>query len=151
MSTKKLPELSNIDIKKIYAGNHLYRGCYPKDRLQHLTTGFYFINLNNHNQPGSHWDLIFNSPPYNPDLCIYFNPFGEIGSSNEEYQMKKTLHKVIHNTKDIQPLSSESCGWYCCYMASNLCQGRSFPSIMKDFTTGNTEKNEAVLKRYFKK
>ena len=132
----------------------------------------YFINLEDEykedgtlNQ-GTHWTCLqINKYPNDLIEAIYFDPYG-IGAPEE---VKKVFNKTIgaigrqfpHNTKDIQSLMNNACGWYCLAFLHYL---NGFPQVTKNlygYTAAvlgffddlnksvDWKKNEYILKHFF--
>ena len=101
-------ELSNFDIINIlkHFGIEIV-GIYSKDRLPSvLKKGFYIINLNNHNEPGSHWVALY----YNHlDYSIYFDSYGFPAPE----AVQKRIKPYLFNDRDIQSINSSACGYFC--------------------------------------
>jgi hypothetical protein len=132
----------------------------------------YFINLDDeYNQDGtlnqgSHWTCLqINKYPNDLIEAIYFDPYG-IGAPEE---VKKVFNKTIgatgrqfpHNTKDVQSLMSNACGWYCLAFlhyinvfpkrTKNLYDDTdAFLSFFDDLNKQvDFKKNEYILKQFF--
>ena len=132
----------------------------------------YFINLDDeYNKDGtlntgSHWTC-FQINKYPNDLIegVYFDPYG-IGAPEA---VKKVFNDTIgakgkqfpHNTKDIQSLMSDACGWFClAYLhyinafpqrTKNLYDDTdAFLSFFDDLNKSiDWKKNEYILKQFF--
>jgi len=132
----------------------------------------YFINLDDEyntdgtlNQ-GSHWTCLqVNKYPNDLVEAIFFDPYG-IGAPEE---VKKVFNKTIgtigrqfpHNTKDVQSLMSNACGWYCLAFlhyinafpkrTKNLYDDTdTFLSFFDDLNKQvDFKKNEYILKQFF--
>lgn len=142
----ELQEASNIEIDDYLKKYKLYGGCYSCLHLPKIQNKIYIINqdLNPHGH-GTHWVLVSNIEPHR---IIYFDPFG-LSSNIPIDKFMKTSHKPIYySNEDYQNINSQACGYYCIYCAEQLCKGRKFNDILKDFTK-NTMKNEKVLNHYF--
>ena len=101
-------ELSNFSIINIL--NHFgieIIGVFSKDKLPtEMKKGFYVINLNDHNESGSHWTAFYYN---NPDYSIYIDSFGFPAPKLIENKIKP----YICNYRDIQSLSSTAYGYFC--------------------------------------
>lgn len=153
-----LPELSNFDIDHYYIKNPFYGGCFSKDVLpMKLQNKFYIVNLANNNKPGTHWVLLYN---VSPTIVIYFDPMGVPYAPTEVVlRMKETKKHMQYSIYDVQAFKSESCGYYCCYVADKLYEVDNQNDLIigdilkKHFYVNNTygeKENEKVLKNYFK-
>ena len=135
--------LSNFDINNIlkHLGVEII-GIYAKDRLPaELKKGFYIINLNNHNEEGSHWTAFYyNSPNYS----IYFDAFGFPAPTIIENRIKP----YIFNDRDIQAFNSTACGYFCIafiyYLYFNHDKYGSFETFV-DLFSDTLNKNDEIL------
>jgi len=127
-------------------------GVFNKDELpNNQMNGFYIVNMQSHKDfkpniiNGTHW-VCFN---LDDDNLYYFDPFGVIYPKEiRTFSQNRNIH---YNTKQIEPLDSESCGYYCLlfgYVTSNstnkLMAMKQFNKIFKPY--GNLQ-NELVLKQ----
>ena len=132
----------------------------------------YFINLDDEykedgtlNQ-GSHWTCLqINKYPNDLIEAIYFDPYG-IGAPES---VKKVFNNTIgakgrqfpHNTKDVQSLMSNACGWFCLAFLHYI---NAFPKRTKNLYDDTDaflgmfddlnkhidwKKNEYMLKQFF--
>lgn len=129
----------------------------------------YFINLEDEYSAegtlnsGSHWTCFQISKYPNGKIApLYFDPFGmpppEIV---KERIMNFTKQKVPFNTKDIQSLMANACGWYCCaflHYINNFSHrtgdiyldAEQFLDYFEDLNKStNFLKNEYILKHFF--
>lgn len=152
MSFKTLPRLSNIQIDKLFSSNPLYLGCYAKDELLHLPiqNKFAIINNNNASEPDTgtgHWTLVYNC---DPKLGILFDSMGAFPSDTIVKWIKRSNKKLVYSNQQVQELyGSESCGWFCMYVALQLLHGRSYADIMQHDFTKNLKLNEERLSVFF--
>ena len=130
----------------------------------------YFINLEDeydekgHLNSGSHWTCFqIQKCPNGKVYPIYADFFGmpppEIV---KEKLMKFCKQKIPFNTKDIQSLMSNACGWFCCaylYFINSFPQRtgdiyedtESFLDMFEDLNKStNFLKNEYILKHFFR-
>ena len=112
---------------------------------------------------GTHW-VCFQSNKY-PDgsiESIYFDPYGIPPPENVKKVVKEATGKGLpYNTKDIQSLMNNACGWYCSaflhfingspYRTKNLYQDVStFLDLFDDLNESvDFKKNEFILKHFF--
>jgi hypothetical protein len=129
----------------------------------------YFINLEDEYSAegtlnsGSHWTCFQIAKYPNGTIApMYFDPFGmpppEIV---KERIMSFTKQKVPFNTKDIQSLMANACGWYCCaylHYINNFSHRvgdiyldtEQFLDYFEDLNRStNFLKNELILKQFF--
>ena len=142
-------ELSNIDIEKIikhYNLNDYFGGVFSKDNLPNkLIKGkYYIINLNNHNQSGSHWTCFY----YNyPLYSIYYDSYGYPAP----LEVQNKIKPYIFNDVDIQDYNSRSCGYYCIsfikFLYNKQNKYNSFDTYINLFSN-DTMNNDKILYNY---
>ena len=129
----------------------------------------YFINLDDEYDEkgrlnsGSHWTCFQIIKYPNGEVApMYFDPFG-VGAPEDvkEQVMKFCKKKLPYNTKDIQSMMANACGWYCCaYLHyinnfSHRCgdiyeDTEQFLSYFDDLNkSSDFMKNEFILKQFF--
>ena len=145
----------------------LERVCF-KDELLEKPLKYnvsYIINmeneLDNEGNPniGSHW-VCFQVSKYKSGIKegIYFDSYGQ---PPPEVVKKFTHSELPHNTKDIQSIQANTCGWYCLaflhFMNSSPCRSRhlysdaeGFMNMFEDLNKSiDYKKNEWILKHFF--
>jgi len=116
----------------------LFRGVYPMDRLPARRRGAYVINMDNHDEPGSHWVAVFDDgnveymdsygrPPLDA-RCIAF-----LGSDYD------------YNTLKLQRQYSQACGFYCVYYIIQRARGYSAEQILSMLDNADSD---YVVKRF---
>jgi hypothetical protein len=127
-----LNQLSSTDIESYFKNNKKFGGVFANDELKNTDPKkFYIINLQNHNQSGSHWCLLHNK--------IYIDPFGQVPT------IAISKYTTKYSDEDYQNYKSQACGYFCCYFGDNITAGKDpFHGLTKD-----TLKNEHILQQYF--
>lgn len=92
----------------------------------------YILNLENHNQGGSHWVALYKGH--------YYDSYGVVPTKHIS-KFAKT-----YSTEQYQSLHQESCGYYAVYVLKNLFAGRD---AYHDMIPGEFRHNENVLKNFF--
>ena len=136
-------ELNSIQIKSSLKHTKNFNGVYSKDILPDLKTGWYIVNLDDHNFSGTHW-VCFYYDEKNGNI-YYFDSFG-FGPPNEI--MQKCKNMLYYNNKQIQHLSSSSCGFYCLA----LIKTNDFEKFLNEFTNVpliNEYKLDNILKTLY--
>lgn len=139
-------ELSNFDIDRIiknYDLQNVYKGCYSKDQLKELQTGFYIINLQSSTDGnGTHWCCLY---VVNPVYSCWFDSFGFYPPEDIEDLLKN----YDYNDKDIQNINSSACGYYCIafikFMRGKTNPKKAFNTFINLFNK-NTAYNDKILK-----
>jgi hypothetical protein len=133
-------------------------GVYSKDRLPYKRqNGGYIINLeddmNIDGTPnsGSHWTCFY----IDGKQACYMDSFGII-APRQVQEFLKPYAPFPYNTKQIQNIKSQVCGYYCLfflYWFHNQKKIKSFPMRLQVFTdifSDDDRKNEDILKKYLK-
>ena len=97
----------------------IFRGVFPIDRLPIRQPGAYVINLDKHDEPGSHWVVVIDDGK----RVEYFDSYGLPPSLTSFLG-----DKAVYSTVSLQPLYSNACGFYCVYYIIQ----RSLGIAMKD-------------------
>lgn len=143
-----MPELSNDQIDKHFAGNPHYGGCYPKDELPaRLGNKFAILNMQNADDGhGTHWVLLYN---VRPREVIYFDSMGEVPPVKIKQFMARTGKKQTINKYQLQPLNSTSCGWWDIAAATAFDKGQSLPQFISHFSQHDIGGNDRDLHHLF--
>jgi hypothetical protein len=148
----QLKALSDYELKTICNNlNIKLVGVYMKDQLiTPLKEGNYIMNLQNHNEHGSHWTCFIK---HRNDI-YYHDSFGVIMPQNE-YDIFLLEHdNIYYNTMQKQDLDAVSCGWWCIFLyIMNKTKGpmtKRFSNFNKLFNKDNIKKNKQLLLKIFK-
>ena len=139
-------QLSNFDIENIInklGFNNIFNGCFLKDNIHELKTGFYIINLqSSKNGNGTHWCSLY---VINPNYSIWFDSFG----FPPPIEIEKLLKKYNYNKMGIQNIDASTCGYYCIafikFMHGQSNPLKSLETFIKIFKP-NTIYNDRILK-----
>lgn len=150
---RKLTTLSDSDINSIAIKLKLkLQGIFMKDELpKNLNNGLYIINLENHNQGGSHWTalIIKNSNAY------YMDSYGVVPPQDVWNDLKDHCNNIYYCTQQKQFVNSTSCGWWAIaflYFVTNVKPNST--RVLTNFTKFNklfdndTKLNENRLAQY---
>jgi hypothetical protein len=111
----------------------MFAGIFSNDTLTNPNKNkIYIINLQNADEPGSHWVLLYNG--------YYFDSYGTVPTTNIAPYVKN------YNTADFQGLNNSSCGYYCIFVANNIIAG-VFPTT--GLIPNSSRENEKVLEAFF--
>jgi len=131
----------------------------------------YIINLQDstdedgQENEGTHWTMLqCNKYPNDTKECFFFDPYGAPPSEVIKKAVASTNGKpgLPYNTKDIQSLMNNACGFYCLALAHfiNASQFRSqhlytdvetFLEMFDDLNKSvDFKKNEYILKHFFR-
>jgi hypothetical protein len=121
-----------------------------KDELKApLAQGCYIINLQNHDEGGSHWTAFIKDR----NDIYYYDSFGVVPPQNLYDIFKIDSHNIYYNTSDDQYFDSTSCGWWSIsflYYMTNT-KGNMLDRMKKfdkKFCKKDTKQNEIDLKKY---
>jgi hypothetical protein len=109
-------------LKLDYTSKKYFKGVYSIDQLPRRERGAYVINLDNHDEPGSHWVAVFDDG----ENVEYFDSFGVHPTC-----LKFLGPNAVYSTANLQPLMSNACGFYCVYFIIK----RSYNFPMNDILT----------------
>lgn len=109
--------ISIRDYIRPHQRDHIFKGVFPCDSLPHSfkLPAVFVINLSCHDEAGSHWVALYISESGN---AFYFDSFG-LKPSNFHINAFLKIHakSVTYNKRQIQHISSNKCGRFCCVFA----------------------------------
>lgn len=111
--------------------------------------GNYIINLQNHNQNGTHWCAYTKYQ----SIIYYHDSFGMPPPQNEMDIFEKESDNIYINTFDKQDINASSCGYWCIaflyYMSHHKGSYlQKFKQFNKMFNNKDPRENEKKLKTY---
>jgi hypothetical protein len=131
-------------------------GC--KDKLPYTRKdGCFIVNMqddldvNGNENPGTHWTCFL----IDKKQACYFDAFGCV-PPRQVQEFLKPYKPFPYNTKEIQNITSEVCGYYCLYFLYWMTHHRNIKSMKEKlqlFTnqfSDDVRKNETLLKKYLK-
>lgn len=136
------PHQRKKNFKRVFA-------CDAMPRRFSLPAAF-VINLSKHNEPGSHWVAVYISESGH---AFYFDSFG-IEPKNVYVKSFLRMHakRMTYNKKQIQHISSNKCGLFCCVFVVITLKKCSIDTFVRRFSI-NLLINDFILEnmyRYFK-
>lgn len=149
--------ITNFDLEeraKKLKLNLVWIGC--KDQIPYKRkNGCYILNLqddkdvNGNDNPGSHWCSFI----IDKGQACYYDPFG-FQPPRQVQEFLKPYKPFPYNTKQIQDIKSEVCGYHCLYFLFFM-QNRSGSMVnrLKLFQSrfsDDPKKNEGLLKKYIR-
>ena len=151
----KLTTLSNSDLISICIKLKIKLvGVYMKDELQNsdLKQGCYIINLQNHDENGSHWTAFIKDK----NDIYYYDSFGVVPPQNlyDIFIIDSTA--LYYNTSDDQNFDATSCGWWSISFLYYMTNSKGsmldrMKKFDKKFRKKDTKLNEIDLKKYIDK
>lgn len=113
---------------------NIFKGVFPCDSIPHsfrLPAAF-VINLSQHDEPGTHWVALYISET---GSAYYFDSFGLKPSNFHINAFIKTHAKsVSYNKKQLQHITSNKCGRFCCVLVVSLLKNCPFDSFLARFS-----------------
>jgi len=109
--SQKLQTLTNSDLYSIAIKLKLkLNGIYMKDELpSYLKDGNYIINLQNHDESGSHWTCFIKDK----NNIYNYDSFAVVPPQNAYDIFLKNADNIYYIDKYDQSIDSTSCGWWC--------------------------------------
>ena len=131
-----------------YQKNNIFKGVFPCDSLPHnfsLPAAF-VINLSPHNEPGTHWVALYINAC---GVAFYFDSFG-MKPANHHIIAFLRMHtkKVGYNKKQIQHITSNKCGLFCCIFIVSMLKKCSINSFLDRFGL-NLYVNDLIIVNMF--
>ena len=142
--------LTNFEITEYFKDVKRFNGVYSRNNLRNLKKGAYIINLDHSENTRTHWAVIF----VKEDEVIYFDSFGV------EYIPKEIMERIEHSSlrnksiktsiSRIQSYDSIMCGYFCILFIEYMLNNKTLTGFTTLFSPWNFEKNDQIIKRYFK-
>ena len=134
--------LSTDDLNYALRKYNIFRGTFSANTVPLINlneTQAFIVNTQNNNQPGEHWTVLI----VNKSRCIFFYSFGiELLNLSILDSLKNLGVKFYrYNTKPIQPLFSENCGYYCIAFILSYINNIDLSDFMYNFSTNNILNN----------
>jgi len=117
-----------------HQSNNVFKGVYPCDRLPNTFTlpAAFVVNLSKHDEPGSHWVSLYINKE---GVAFYFDSFGfEIRNNHIKSFLKKKSKKILYNRKQLQHISSNKCGRFCCAFVIYILKQCSIEEFLSKFS-----------------
>lgn len=130
----------------------IFKGVFAKDELKKIKVkkneNFAFvINLENHNQGGSHWVSMYNDK--NLPYVEYYDSYGlEPPIEVENFVNSKVKKPIFYNPYQQQKPTSNRCGYFCIHYIVKRYSGMLPDSILSKFTKKPSNKNEQLALKY---
>lgn len=111
----------------------IFKGVFPCDSLPHSFTlpAAFVINLSPHDEPGTHWVALYIS---REGTAFYFDSFGLKPTNNHIAAFIKMHAKSYkYNKRQIQHISSNKCGRFCCVFIVAVLKNSSIDRFIRRF------------------
>ena len=132
-------QISNHNIDNILQHITNYNGCYAKDQIHNLKNGFYVFNLEDIEEDGSHWTMLYKDD----NNIIYIDSFGIILPDTILKLCKN--HQIKYSSHHIQNIKSLNCGFYSIYFILQINHGIDILNILLKFSNDGSIKNDKIL------
>ena len=137
--------LTNIEISEYYKNESRFNGVYSRNNLPNkIKKGAYVINLDEHENTGTHWVSLFIKLKY----TVYFDSFGVEHIPKEI--TKFIRNHIKNNIFRIQAYDSIMCGYFCTEFINYMLKGKTLLDYTNLFSPNDFKKNDRVIKRIFK-
>ena len=136
--------LTGSEIDSILKRYDVYLGTFASDSFRltpEMRKQACIINTDISSAPGSHWVAIINDQR----SCHFFDSFGlpiyvtPILKTLKENRIKN----YSYNSCQIQPYTSDNCGYYCIAFVLSYLAGHNYNDFLKNFST-NISKNDNI-------
>lgn len=128
---------------------NIFKGVFPCDSLpiKFSLPAIFVINLSPHNEPGSHWVAIYIATNR---YAYYFDSFGfPVNNINILRFLKKHSVRIKYNKMQLQHITSNKCGRFCCVFAIAILKKCTIPSFLSKFCK-NLYVNDIVIENMYK-
>ena len=154
MNYPRLGILSNHEIDMILKKVSFFRGSFSADTMPPTldsckSPNAFIVNTASQNMRGEHWvGIVING---NRD-CFYFDSFGEqLTNLPILYSLKKMgIETYKYNTKEIQSIFSDSCGYFCIAFVLAWKLKIPYEIFIDQFSEKKQENNEYVCHEFIK-
>ena len=143
--------LSTTNINNILNKFSAFKGTFPSDTIiisRNNDTQAFVINTSNSNSPGEHWTALI----LDNKKCFFFDSFGlEILNLDILKQIKNQgISNYKYNSKQIQPISSNNCGYYCIAFIVSYMYNYTLESFLCMFSN-NPSNNNVICYNFLRK
>lgn len=131
-----------------YQKLNIFKGVFPCDSLpkQFSLPAIFVINLSPRTEGGSHWVATYISMNRH---AFYFDSFGLPIRNRYIHQfLKKHAIQITYNKNQLQHITSNKCGKFCCVFAITILKKCSIYSFMSKFCK-NLFVNDIVIENMF--
>lgn len=164
--------LTDVQVERLASkmGIPLERVCF-KDELREQPLVFnksYFVNMDDsvtedgEESEGTHWVCFQVNKIEDKSQAMYFDPYGQPPPLAVQDYIKNAIHvRVPYNTKDIQSLMANCCGYFCLAFLHYINRKdfgpdlyentHSFLDLFEDLNkSADYKKNEFILRNFFR-
>ena len=133
-----------------------FLGCFAQDELKQITITslpvFLIVNFDHSSSKGTHWIALYITKKsleiFDP-LGFNINRWPNIPKFLLQFLNKFSIHRRIMISKEIQPLTSTLCGFYCIYFV--LYRAFNTFEMCNNYFSNKLYKNDKLLTNFFNK
>jgi len=123
-------------------------GVFPIDMIPDIKkNNSMVINLDSHDQPGSHWVGLFS----NDNDVYYYDSYGLYPPPEVVKICKKSRLNCIYSSNEIQHENSILCGYYVCHFIIEMNKNLKPYDILYSFKNNNSKTNDYKVLNSLKK
>lgn len=124
-----------------------FKGVFARDELVRLRIKkndqmAIVVNLENHDQGGSHWVAVYNDK--NLPYVEYYDSYGLEPPIEIEKLASRLKKPIRYNPYQQQKITSNRCGYYCIHYIIKRYSGMLPDSVLSKFTKKPSDKNERL-------
>ena len=148
MANNLLSALSSNEVNAFLSHIKHFEGPFPSNLVplpKLHTVQSYIINTEPEGQPGEHWTALIIDKN---NKVLFFDPLGvELLNIKLLETLKDSLgvKNYIYNTKTIQPLHSDGCGYYCIAFIMAFSQDITYEKFLEMFSVCKANNESIVL------
>ena len=94
---------------------------------------------------GSHWVATF----VKDGVINYFDSYGMPPFQEILDHARQKNFTLLHQSDQIQDLSTTTCGYFCLYFLNEMNKGKSYFDLLSVFDKEDQMKNEKFIEQYF--
>ena len=148
MSTQPL---STINLNTMLKNYEIFMGTFPSDQVSIKKSNnpqAFIVNTAPSASAGEHWTALIVSNK----KCLFFDPLGDEMQNVYLLKMLKSvgITKYEYNSRQIQSIFSNNCGYYCIAFILSFIGGFSYPSFLNKFVS-DLEQNDHLCNLFIKK
>ncbi len=129
--------MNTQEINSLLSNYECFIGTYPRDvlpknRIQSKPCAI-IINTDESTKPGQHWVALFLRKD---GVAEFFDSFGlsYIHEDILKFLKRNKIKNLIYNSKQLQSVTTSTCGAYCILFVKYRCSGLSFCDVINYFS-----------------
>ena len=144
--------LTTNNIDDVLGQYAIFKGTYPCDLVpisSNIEPQAFVVNTENSHSSGQHWIALITKQT----KCWYFDSFGNELLNQDILRSLRNIgvEKYFLNCKQIQPVHSNSCGYFCIAFVLSFILGIKYEDFLSEFSE-NVDQNDrlclSLIKRY---